>query len=114
MMASRSCMKAFFSTIVLSFAAGLMNAEPIKVTGTLVSSWENESLMGAVVCVEDDTENLVLTDENGRFTIEVEPGSKLKFTYLAHYPKVVKVENDTLNVTLQMKEGIMDQVITTD
>jgi hypothetical protein len=110
----RSIAKGTLAGMLCIFGFVGINAKPVKVSGIVVSSYENEPLMGAVVGVVNDKDNRVLTDENGHYVIDVEPGSKLKFTYLAHHPKVVKVKSDTLNVTLDEIEEIFNQIITTD
>lgn len=52
-----------------------------KITGTVLSKSDGETLIGATV-KEVGTNNGVITDFNGNFTINVKKGSKLHISYV--------------------------------
>ena len=64
-------MKKIFIFILVSLCALGLQAQNIKVSGTVVSESDNEPLMGAYVKVAGATTGAV-TDIDGHYTIEVD------------------------------------------
>ena len=86
-------MRQILLYLFILFACGV-NAEQFKITGTVVDAENNEPLICAGV--EDVVSRRgVATDIDGNFSIEVEKGAILKFSYVGFYSKVVEVLNDS-------------------
>ena len=83
----------------------------IKVTGTVSDA--NEPLIGATVKEKANPSNGVMTDMNGNFTINVQPGATLVISYLGYVTREVKVGNSsqTLNIVLEEDSKSLDEVV---
>ena len=80
-----------------------------KVTGQ-VSDAEG-TLIGATV-MEKGTTNGVVTDFNGGFTINVNPGATLVISYVGYVTQEVKVGNQSnLNIVLEAEGGNLNEVV---
>ena len=89
-----------------------MNAQTVKVTGTVVSATDNEPLIGATVMVKGTT-NGTATDIDGNFSIEAEAGKTLVFSYVGYVSQDVKVSNTTskLDIRLQENSQVLDDIV---
>ena len=84
-----------------AFAASVSGVEAVqqakKVTGTVVDA------MGPVIganVIEQGTTNGVITDIDGHFSLEVQPGSKLEISFIGYVTQVIEVGNQTdFNIT---------------
>ena len=83
----------------------------IKVTGTVSDA--NEPLIGATVKEKANPSNGVMTDINGNFTINVQPGATLVISYLGYVTREMKVGNSsqTLNIILEEDSKSLDEVV---
>ena len=80
-----------------------------KVTGR-VSDSEGE-LIGATV-MEKGTNNGVITDYNGNFSIDVAPGATLVVSYVGYITQEVRVGNQSqINVVLESEGGNLNEVV---
>ena len=85
--------------------------EPVTVTGLVTSSEDGQPLLGATVAVSG-TDRGAFTDDEGRYSIEVESDGALAFSYLDHETQVVQVEGRTeINVVMAPKAKVLDAVI---
>ena len=81
-----------------------------KITGTVLDAY-GDPVIGANV-LEDGTTNGVITDLNGDFTIDVNPGATLTITYIGYVPKEIKITNQTrVTVTLIEDSKSLDEVV---
>jgi len=79
-------MRQILLFIFISLACSL-SAEPFKITGKVVDATDNDQqLIGAAVTVVG-THRVVNTDFDGNFSIDVEKGEILKFSYVGFYEK---------------------------
>ena len=69
------------SALVLMVSATAWG-QKVKITGTVIDN-TNEPVIGASV-LENGTKNGVATDLDGHFTIEVQPGARLKISYIGY------------------------------
>lgn len=82
------------------------------VTGTVVDN-QNLPLPGAVVAVKG-TSRATQTDFDGKYTIAVETGEKLEFSYIGSKSIIASVENNKqINITLQDDTTMLDAVVVT-
>ncbi len=80
-----------------------------KVTGQ-VSDAEG-ALIGATV-MEKGTSNGVVTDFNGGFTINVNPGATLVISYVGYVTQEIRVGNQSnLNIVLEAEGGNLNEVV---
>lgn len=95
-------------------AAQTALAQSFSVKGTIISSEDNEPLIGATI-LQEGTTNGVATDVDGNFTIEVKGASKatLVVSYIGMVTKKLPVsaETKTLNVTLDPESKVVDEVV---
>jgi hypothetical protein len=94
-------MRQLLLYIFILIACGV-NAEPFKITGKVVVAKCNEPLIGATVEVVGAHRG-VATDFDGNFSIDVEKGEILRFSYMGFYSKIVEVLNDS-SLVVEMKE----------
>ena len=89
-----------------------VNAERFMITGTVVDE-SHEPLIGAGVIVVG-THRVVCTDIDGNFSIDVEKGAILNFSYVGYNSKEVEVLNDSsLFIELVPKGGDIENVVGT-
>ena len=87
-------MRQILLFIFISLACSL-SAEQFKITGKVVDATDNDQqLIGATVTVEG-THRVVNTDFDGNFSIEVEKGDTLKFSFVRYLSREVEVLNDS-------------------
>ena len=79
------------------------------ITGTVVSSVDNEPIIGATVKEKGATKGTV-TDVNGKFSINVAAGKTLVVSYIGMQSKEVAAKNNML-VELDSDEKVLDEVI---
>ena len=89
-------------------------AQSYQVRGRVVSSKDNEPIVGAVVA-QEGTSNQVLVDIDGNYSIEIKSQGEatLVFTYIGYVTKRIKVKdsNHNLNVTLEpVKEPVKEPI----
>ena len=100
-------MRQILLYLFISFACSV-NAEQYRITGTVVVE-NNEPAIGACVAQKSNSKNVVVTDFDGNFSIEVEKGAILKFSYVGYNSKEVEVLNDSsLFIELVPKGGDID------
>ncbi len=81
-----------------------------RINGTVRSN-DGNPLSGASVNVKGTT-NATLTDEAGKFTIEVQVGQTLEITFVGYETKEVVVSNtDALNINLEPTQSNMESVV---
>lgn len=81
-----------------------------KITG-VVSDAEG-SIIGASV-VEKGTSNGTITDLDGRFSLDVKPGTILVISYVGYASQEVKATTGTMKITLKEDNQMLDEVVVT-
>ena len=83
---------------------------PISVSGIVVDE-NGEPLAGASVVIEDTTTG-ALTDVNGKYSIKVQPGKALVYSFIGYKSSTELVRNSrTINVTLNPDTKVLDEVV---
>ena len=67
------CFSLLFSLLSISYAS----AQQLNISGVVISSEDNEPLIGATVSVKGNPTQGVITDINGQFQLSVEAGTKM-------------------------------------
>lgn len=101
--------KLAFSLLLGAFAISGWAQQAGIVKGT-VKDADNNPVIGATVVVKGTTQGTT-TDIDGNYTIQVEPGQVLEFSYVGMQPSTVTVGNNhEINIT--MVEGeLLDEVV---
>ncbi len=81
----------------------LNSARLVRVTGT-VTDETNDPLPGVSI-VEKQTQKGTVTDANGAFSLEVQPGATLVFSFVGFAAQEVVVGSQT-NLTIRLKEDV--------
>ena len=81
-----------------------------KITGTVVDA--QGPVIGASVVEKGKTGNGVITDFDGKFTLNVNPGATIVVSYVGYQTQEVKVGNQSsINITLQEDDALLDEVV---
>ncbi|WP_308756097.1 TonB-dependent receptor [uncultured Bacteroides sp.] len=103
-----SRLKLIVSAILLLIMVGI-HAQNARVTG--VVSDAQGSLIGVNVHVKGGTTG-VITDTNGKYSIEVPANATLVFSYIGYVDQELKVGNKrVINVTLVENSQLLDEVV---
>lgn len=107
--------------ILLSFCFSLIvlqqnvfgQAKLVKVSGAVYEASTNEVLIGVSVVTGTPRRALAATDSKGAFTVTVEEGASLTFTYIGFISKTVKLKpgQTTLTVRLSEDDNQMEEVV---
>ena len=83
--------KILISIVLLTLCFGALNAQTIRVTGTVTSPMENDMpLPGVTVQIKNTTQGTI-TDFDGQYVIEVAPTDTLVFSYVGMVSETVPV-----------------------
>lgn len=94
------------------YAGTMPAAETVTAKGT-VADIDGEPLPGVTV-TQTGTQNIVVTNLDGEYTISVPKGSVIEFTYIGKDPsKVTVTESRTYDITLYDNETMLDEVMVT-
>lgn len=104
-------MKKFFILFMCLYSFIMMSAQNKQVTGIITDSYK-ESVIGATV-MEKGTPNGVVTDIDGKYTINVkDENSTLVISYIGYKTQEVRVGNKAkINVVLQEDTKELNEVI---
>lgn len=103
-------MKQFVLTMLLCVFGVYAYAQRLTVTGT-VTDMEDNPLIGATVAVVG-TSTGVITDFDGKFTIQAEPGQSLNFSYIGYQGQSIKVSAQRTILNVRLAEGEqLDEVV---
>ena len=100
-----------FSLLALMTVSAASLAQTIKVQGTVIDKELNESIIGATV-MEIGTQNGVLTDIDGHFTITVKKGARLRISYIGYATQELAA-TDKMHILLSEDAKIMNEVVVT-
>lgn len=102
--------KSILTAVMLMIVAFAMKAELITVHGTVLSASDSEPLIGATVLSTEKGGKGAATDLDGKFTLQVEKGSKLTVSYIGYRTATV---NAAPEVTVLMDEDteLLDEVV---
>ena len=81
------------------------------ISGTVVSAQDGEPVIGAAVKVKGETQGVV-TNIDGKFTINTEAGQTLVFSYVGMQTKEATAKNG-MKVTLDADDKVLDEVVVT-
>ena len=81
-----------------------------KITGTVVDA--SGPVIGASVVEKGKTGNGVITDFDGKFTLNVNPGATIVVSYVGYETQEIKVGNQSnLQITLKEDDALLEEVV---
>lgn len=107
-------MTKIFLSILLALMGLSAVAQTVTVSGTVTSSEDGEPLIGVSVLAKGGAGKThgVNTDLDGNYTIKVDRGTTLTFSYVGYEPTVRKVAADgTINVVLKLENDMLDELV---
>lgn len=109
-MKTRSIVIALFVLLVMVMSMGLVNAEPLTVEGKVTAEEDGSGLIGCSVLVKG-TQNGVVTDVDGKYSINANKGDILVFSYVGYITQEKKVRSGNLNVVMQESHETLDEIV---
>lgn len=106
---SRTAIRSFLLIVAALLISSAAFAQQTKVTGKVVDE-QNEPVVGATVQVEGTT-NGTATNVDGQFTLEVNSGARLRFSYVGFKTLTIKAANG-MKVTMQEDANTLNEVVT--
>ena len=103
----RTVIVVVFTAIV---SAGVINAQAITVTGKVIDASDGSELVGVSVYVKG-TNNGTTTNVDGKYTIQVEKGKTLVFSYIGYDNLEVVVKNALCDVSLSPNNMTLDETV---
>ena len=104
----RRCLIFYFYLLI---GIGWAMAQSSKISGIVVSSEDNEPIVGASIMVEG-TKTGTITDIDGRFTLNVAEGVKLQISYIGMKTTVVKAKKNMV-VKMESDSEVLGEVVVT-
>ena len=98
---------AMLLILIGSFSASAQGK--LTVTGKVID--ELNSPMVGVSVIEKGTQNGVMTDATGKYTISVTPGSVLEFAYLGYLTVEKPAIDGTLNVNMEPDNEMLEETV---
>ena len=105
--------------MLLCFPASGVNAAPasqenLTVSGVVTSAADQLPLIGVSVQVKG-TSNGAITDLDGNYTVTVQPGQTLVFSYIGFVTQEVEITNQrTLNIVMNEDSETLEEVVVVD
>ena len=107
------CMRALLLMLLVTmFSVEGVYAAVITVKGTIVSAADAIPLVGCSVVVKG-TNTGVVSDRNGNYSVQVEKGKTLVFSYIGFVTKEVKANKTMINVALEEECMQLDEEVVT-
>lgn len=89
-----------------------VGAQALKVTGVVTSAEDGEPLIGVTVRDMQNERNTAITDVDGNYTISVQSGATIRFTYVGCDPVEKKItKSGTIDVVLQSANELDEVVV---
>ena len=104
-------MRSIISLLTLLCCCGIMSAQQLSIKGTVLSSTDNEPLIGVNVSVSKEQVGTI-TDIDGNFTLTAAPDAILTISYIGYDTKQVPINGQTqLVVKLQESSMLLDEIV---
>lgn len=100
------------AAILFLFGTFAASAQPVSITGTVLSSDGTGPVIGAAVFEEGVQGNGTITDIDGVFTISVESGAKLTISSVG-YKTITIPSSEAENIILPIDSELLNEVVVT-
>ncbi|MEQ1798272.1 MAG: SusC/RagA family TonB-linked outer membrane protein [Lacibacter sp.] len=98
-------MRKLFFLLPLLLLAVFTFAQQKTITGTVVGKTDKVPLAGVTVTAKSKS---VITDANGRFSIEASVGDNLVFTYVGMTSVTIKITSASEPLSVELEEGVKE------
>jgi TonB-linked SusC/RagA family outer membrane protein len=96
---------------LLFFYASSSWAQELSITGSVRSAVDNEPLIGVTIVIEGTTTG-VITDYDGKFIINAQPGDLITVSYIGYEKQTIQLDNQTvLNIALNPSTEELEEVM---
>ncbi len=102
-------MKRLLLLLLVGTALGQFWVVAQNITGTVLSAEDSEPIVGAAVAVSGSTKGTI-TDFDGKFELQVEPGAMLQISFVGMKTKEVPAKNG-MTVKLEEDSEVLDEVM---
>ncbi|RPD96134.1 TonB-dependent receptor [Aureibaculum marinum] len=103
--------KFYFLLLFFLFTSITIYAQEVTITGVVTSADDNLSLPGVNVIVQGTT-NGTSTDFDGNYSIKVNKGDVLEFSFIGFTTQFITVADQTeINVVMQVDSQTLDEVV---
>lgn len=109
-MEAKQLRKWMLTLLVALFTIGTSLAQVITVTGRVTDKADNTPLIGCSVSAERSTKSTI-TDQDGKYSIEVKKGTTLIFSYVGYEQECRTVKSTKLDVKLKAADSSLEEVI---
>lgn len=109
-MKNKSLKKTFLTTLLLMVTVPFLFAQQIVKVSGKVTDEQNLPLIGVSV-IEKGTTNGGITDIDGNYTLSVQPGASIVFSYIGYVTKETIATPGILNITLPEDTQTLDEVV---
>ncbi|NPD46770.1 MULTISPECIES: TonB-dependent receptor [unclassified Lentimicrobium] len=97
--------------LILAFGFSVMvYGQKTTVDGTIIDESDGITLIGVTV-LEKGTMNGTITDIDGRYSISVNEGATLIFTYIGYEEQEILVSGTRINVSMNYKSEILNEIV---
>ena len=104
----------YAKTLLVLLFAGMAflnsSAQQLTVTGKVTDHEDRDAVIGATVVIKG-TNNGTVTDINGDYSIRVEKGKTLVFSYLGYKTQEIVVEKNQYNISMVPDTQTLDDVV---
>ncbi|WP_158826856.1 SusC/RagA family TonB-linked outer membrane protein [Mucilaginibacter lacusdianchii] len=100
---------ALLSLSINAVAAGSPLMAPIQVTGTVTD--ENNQPLPGVTVSDKATHKGTVTDMNGKYTITVNEGATLVYSFVGYLSQEAAASNQAINIKLKPQYNILNEVV---
>lgn len=101
--------KSLFCTLLCSMMVIASYAQPRQINGVVVDT-DGQPMAGASVMIKG-TATGVVTDIDGKFTINVKPEDKLVVSFIGYSEETVSASSDNLNVVLTNDANFLEETV---
>lgn len=101
-------LRRFLAVVLMCVMGVSLYAQSQTVRGT-VKDQAGEPIAGATI-LEQGTENGVITDIDGNYSLKVKPGASLVISYVGYETQTLKAKN-VLNITLAEDQELIEEVV---
>lgn len=100
------------SLLFLFLLPPALMAQERTITGTVLSD-DNKTPLPGVTIVVKGTNRKTQTDANGNFSIRINQGETLQFTYVGHDSREVKPDGNTVSISMKSSDATLGEVVVT-
>ncbi|MDR0667916.1 MAG: TonB-dependent receptor [Prevotellaceae bacterium] len=104
------CFRELFILSLFFFFSLSAFGQDVTVSGVVTDASTGEVVFGVAV-VEKGTNKVALTDDNGRYTINVNTNATLVFSYVGYKTQEVGATRAVLDIALVPEEQVLDEVV---